>query len=39
MVKIKRSFPAPESLAEEAGKANGKYDKQDVVERLKKGFS
>lgn len=38
MVKIKRSFPAPESLAEEAGKAGGKYDRQDVVERLKKDF-
>ena len=38
MVKIKRSFPAPESLAEEAKKVNGKYDKEDVIERLKKDF-
>ena len=35
MVKIERSFPAPESLAEEAKKVNGKYDKEDVIERLK----
>ena len=34
MVKIKRSFPAPESLAEEAKKVNGKYDKT-----AEKGFS
>ncbi|MCI8300351.1 MAG: hypothetical protein HFI69_08380 [Lachnospiraceae bacterium] len=38
MVKIKRSFPAPESLKEEAKKANGKYDKQDVILRLKEDF-
>lgn len=38
MVKIERSFPAPESLAEEAEKANGKYDKEDVIERLQKDF-
>lgn len=38
MVKIERSFPAPKSLAQEAGKANGKYDKSDVIERLKKDF-
>lgn len=38
MVKIKRSFPAPKSLAEEAKKLNGKYDKQDVIEQLKKDF-
>lgn len=38
MVKIKRSFPAPKSLAEEAKKVNGKYDKQDVIEQLKKDF-
>ena len=35
MVKIERSFPAPESLAEEAKKVNGKYDKEDVIEWLK----
>ena len=38
MVKVKRSFPAPDSLAEEAKKVNGKYDKPDVIERLKKDF-
>lgn len=38
MVKVERSFPAPESLAEEAKKANGKYDKPDVIERLKRDF-
>lgn len=38
MVKVERSFPAPESLAEEAKKVTGRYDKQDVIERLKKDF-
>lgn len=38
MVKIERSFPAPESLAEEATKVNGSYEKEDVVYRLKKDF-
>ncbi len=38
MVKVKRSFPAPESLAEEAKKAGGRYDKPDVIERLEKDF-
>lgn len=38
MVKVVRSFPAPESLAEEAKKVNGKCDKPDVIERLKKDF-
>ncbi|MCM1145374.1 MAG: hypothetical protein NC318_00845 [Blautia sp.] len=38
MVKVVRSFPAPESLAEEAKKAAGRYDKPDVVERLKRDF-
>ncbi len=38
MVKVERSFPAPESLAEEAGKASGKYDKPDVIERLREDF-
>ncbi len=38
MVKVVRSFPAPESLAEEAEKANGRYDKPDVIERLKRDF-
>lgn len=38
MVKVERSFPAPESLAEEAGKADGRYDGKDVIERLRKDF-
>ena len=38
MVKIERSFPAPPSLVKEAKKANGRYDKQDVIEQLKKDF-
>lgn len=40
MVKVERSFPAPVSLAEEAKRENGrgKYDKPDVIERLKKDF-
>ena len=38
MVKVERSFPAPESLAEEAKKVTGRYDKPDVIARLKKDF-
>lgn len=38
MVKVVRSFPAPESLAKEAKKASGRYDKPDVIERLKEDF-
>ncbi len=38
MVKVIRSFPAPESLAEEAKKAHGECNKPDVIERLKKDF-
>lgn len=38
MVKVERSFPAPSSLAEEAAKKNGSYEKPDVVERLKNDF-
>ena len=38
MVKVRRSIPAPESLAEEARKKTGRYDKPDVIERLKKDF-
>lgn len=38
MVKIDRSFPAPESLAVEAKKVSGSYEKKDVVERLKNDF-
>lgn len=37
MVKVERSFPAPESLAVEAKKKNGSYSSTDVVERLKEG--
>lgn len=38
MIKIERSFPAPESLAIEAKKVSGSYEKEDVVERLIKDF-
>lgn len=38
MVKVERSFPAPSSLAEEAQKKNGSYEKEDVVEQLKEDF-
>ncbi len=38
MVKVERSFPAPESLAKEAKKENGIYTGADVVERLRKDF-
>lgn len=38
MIKIERSFPAPESLSVEAKKVAGSYEKPDVVERLKKDF-
>ncbi len=35
---VERSFPAPKSLAEEAKKAAGRYDKEDVIERLREDF-
>ena len=38
MVKVERSYPAPESLALEKEKSNGSYSKPDVVERLAKDF-
>lgn len=38
MIKVERSFPAPESLVIEAKKINGSYEKSDVVERLIKDF-
>lgn len=38
MVKIERSFPAPKSLAEEAQKTNGIYDREDVIDQLKNDF-
>ena len=39
MVKVVRSYPAPESLAVEAAKKNGSYKEKDVVERLKSDFN
>lgn len=39
MVKVKRSFPAPVSLGEEAGKSNGSYAQPDVIERLMADFN
>lgn len=39
MVKIERSFPAPESLAKESMKENGSYSEADVIEQLKKDFN
>ncbi len=38
MVKIERTFPAPESLAVEATKKSGKYDMPDVIKQLQKDF-
>lgn len=38
MVKIERSYPAPASLAIEAKKTSGSYEKEDVVAQLKKDF-
>ena len=38
MVKIERSFPAPESLAVEAKKSSGSYSKPDVIKRLKEDY-
>lgn len=35
MIKIVRTFPAPESLAIEANKAFGRYDKPDVIKQLR----
>lgn len=39
MIKVERSQPAPASLAEEAKKKNGQYNKLDVIERLKEDFN
>lgn len=39
MVKVTRSYPAPESLAIEKAKSSGRYDKPDVIERLKQDFN
>lgn len=38
MVKVERTFPAPESLAAESQKANGSYSEPDVVMQLKSDF-
>ncbi len=38
MVKVERSYPAPESLEIESKKENGSYREKDVVERLKADF-
>lgn len=38
MVKVERSFPAPDSLAREEKKVDGKCDKPDVIKRLIKDF-
>lgn len=38
MVKVERTFPAPASLAEEAKKASGRYDKPDVIKQLREDF-
>ena len=39
MVKVKRSYPAPASLAVEKTKANGSYNEPDVVETLVRDFN
>lgn len=38
MIHVERSYPAPASLAVEAQKNSGKYDKEDVIEQLKRDF-
>ena len=38
MIKVERSQPAPESLAVEAQKKDGQYNKPDVTERLRQDF-
>jgi uncharacterized protein (TIGR02646 family) len=38
MVKVDRTFPAPESLERESKKKTGSYSEPDVVEQLKKDF-
>lgn len=39
MVKIERSFPAPQSLAIEKKKVKESYREADVIERLAKDFN
>lgn len=38
MVKTQRTFPEPASLAQEKKKANGEYNKEDVVKQLREIF-
>ncbi len=38
MVKVERTFPAPESLAIEAQKRSGSYSKEDVINQLLSDF-
>lgn len=38
MVKVKRTFPAPESLKAESEKENGSYSMPDVIQQLKTDF-
>lgn len=38
MVKVERTFPAPDSLLEESKKSNGSYSEPDVVSRLCSDF-
>lgn len=38
MVKVKRTFPAPGSLAIESQKKTGHYDKPDVIRQLREDF-
>lgn len=38
MVKVERSYPAPESLEKEKKKSNGSYREQDVIDRLVQDF-
>ena len=39
MVKIKRTFPAPLSLAVEYKKENGSYAQDDVIKQLQTDFN
>ena len=39
MVKVTRNYPAPKSLAIEKAKSSGRYDKPDVIEKLKQDFN
>ena len=39
MIKVERSQPAPESLAIEAQKKDGDYNRPDVIDRLRRDFN